>query len=327
MALADRINFDDVYFSLPRLKNYMGQMESMHEVLAKSGILKRDQSLQRYALTVSDTIAHGDVYQPKLSSGATNYDATLTNTIECYDQKNVVLGRKYSFSTDALASCLSKGNPEKEVAKFLNYYSQQIRTYSLIKALTGVSANSGMTDQVYNISTGSTISDANRLTTALLQAGIQTKFGDKYIDNLVMICHSAQFGNMLSLGTATYSYDPVFGKVMPKACGMNVIINDVCPTAANSTYSSFILGRESIICAEALESNTVAIANDSGYSSTGRQYLVAKERYIAQPAGVGFTGTPAGVSPTDTELATNTNWTLVFTADTYVPIIKVIANI
>jgi len=327
MALADRINFDDVYFSLPRLKREMFKLEPMNEVLVKSGVIKRDQSLQNYALTVSDSTIHYDVYQPKLSSGATNYDATLTNTIECYDQTNVVLGRKYSFSTNALSSFLSASNHEKEVAQFLNYYSQKIRTYSLVKTLIGVCANSGMTDQVYNISTGTSITDANRLTTALLQAGIQTKFGDKYIDNLVIICHSAQFQSMLALGSATYAYDPVFGKVMPKVCGMNVVISDACTTAANSTYISFILGKESIVCAEALESSTVAIANDTGYASTGRQYLVAKERYIAQPVGVSFTGTPAGASPTDTELATNTNWTLTFTADTYVPILKVIANV
>ena len=39
-----------------------------------------------------------------------------------------------------------------------------------------------------------------------------------------------------------------------------------------------------------------------------------------------FIGTPAGTSPTETELATNTNWDLAFTSEYNVPIIRMITN-
>ena len=40
----------------------------------------------------------------------------------------------------------------------------------------------------------------------------------------------------------------------------------------------------------------------------GDDILVNRRHFVLHPRGVKFTGTPAGVSPTNTELETGTNW-------------------
>jgi len=323
MALTDRVNFDDVYFSLPRFAKYVSSVDMMPEALVKRGVVKRDRSLQDYSLTTTDTKINYDALPQPLNSGAVNYDATLTNTETCVEQAMVVIGRKFSFSTNALASALSN-QPEKDVANFVIDYFRRVRSRNLVKALTGCMAVSSMTNMIYNISTGSTIGDSNRLSKTNIASGLSSKFGDKHVEGKVMICHSVQLSNMLGLGSATYEYDPLYGKIVPKVLGMDVIVDDICTTAANSTYNSFIFGANALVCAEAKESTPFAIVNDG--SVAGRQYLVVKQRYIAQPNGMTFSGTPSGTSPTEAELATSGNWGLAFTSETYVPVIRMIAN-
>lgn len=321
MALADRINFSDVYFSIPRLNKYMGTMDDIPEVLVKRGVMKRDSSLQKYALTSTSSTIHYDAKKVSLSSTAVNYDATLTNTIESFDQTMAVIGRKFSFSSCAMADYLSKSDPERKVAEYLNTYWQRVRSRNIVKSLAGAMAINDMSNNIYDISTSGTIGDANRLTKTNLATGIQTKFGDTY-QALVMIMHSGQYYHLIKLGNVDFIYDNLYGRIMPKVLGMDVLVDDACTTATNTTYTSFILGRNALVCAEAKESIPNAIVSDTGT----REYLVNKRRYIAQPLGLSFSGTISGTSPTEAELATSGNWSLVFTSSTFVPIIRVVAN-
>jgi len=322
MALADRINFSDVYFSIPRLNKYVGTMDDIPEVLVKRGVMKRDKSLQNYALTSTASTIHYDAKKQSLSSTAVNYDATLTNTIECVDQTMVVIGRKFSFSSCAMADLLTKNDPEMQVAKYLNSYWQTVRSRNIVKALTGTMAVSGMSNMVSNISTSGTIGDANRLSQGNIANIISGKFSDTH-DALVFVVHPIQYAHLIKLGCVDFLYDELYGRIMPKVLGMDVLVDSTCVTGSNSTYSSFILGRNALVCAESKESIPFAIVSDTGT----REYLVSKKRYISQVLGLSFNSTSfAGTSPTEAELATSVNWTLDFASETSVPVIKIIAN-
>jgi hypothetical protein len=321
MALADRINFSDVYFSIPRLTKDVNQLDDMPEVLVKRGVTKRDKSLQNYALNSTATTIHYDAKPMSISTTAVNYDATLTNTIECVDQTMVVIGRKFSFSSCAMADYLTQNDHEGRIAKYLNKYWQRVRSRNIVKSLLGATASSLLTDTISNIATSGTIADANRLTKTNLASIIKDHFSDNF-QALVMIMHSTQYAHLIKLGCVDFLYDELYGRIMPKVLGMDVLIDNACTAGANSTFYSFILGNNALVCAEAKETIPFAIVSDTGT----REYLVTKKRYIAQPLGVSFTGTPAGTSPTEAELATSGNWTYNFSSATLCPIIKIIAN-
>jgi hypothetical protein len=233
----------------------------------------------------------------------------------------VVIGRKFSFSSCAMADYLTKTDPEMQIAKYLNKYWQRVRLRNIVKALSGSMAISAMSNMVENISTSGTISASNQLTLSTVESAVGSKFGQKF-QGLTMIMHPSQYYYCSKTGVITMVYDPLYGRLMPKIFDMDIIVDDACGTSTNATYTSFILGNNALVCAEAKESIPFAIVADTGT----REYLVSKKRYIAQPLGISFTGTPAGTSPTETELATSGNWTLSFDSEAYVPIIKFISN-
>jgi hypothetical protein len=257
-----------------------------------------------------------------LSTTAVNYDATLTNTIECVDQTTVVIGRKFSFSSCAMADYLTQSDPETQVAKYLNKYWQRVRSRNIVKSIFGAMAISALTNNISNPSTSGAITDDNRPTITNISGAINSIFSDRF-QGLVMIMHPTQYAYSVRTGLVTNIYDPLYGRIMPKIAGMDIIVDGACATATNSTYTSYILGNNALICSEAKESIPFAIVADTGT----REYLVTKKRYICQPLGVSFTGTPSGASPTEAELATSGNWTLSFASETSVPIIRFITNV
>jgi hypothetical protein len=233
----------------------------------------------------------------------------------------IVIGRKFSFSSCAMADYLTQNDHEGRIAKYLNKYWQRVRSRNIVKSLVGAMAVSSVSARTSDLSTGGTIADANRLSKTNLASIISSQFLDTY-QALVMVMHSTQYAHLIKSGCVDFLYDELYGRIMPKVLGMDVLIDNACTTATNSICTSFILGNNALVCAEAKETIPFAIVSDTGT----REYLVTKKRYISQPLGVSFTGTPSGTSPTEAELATSGNWTYSFVSASSLPIIKVLAN-
>jgi len=327
MAYVDRINFNDVGFDLVRFTGLFNKEMNKNDLLTSLGALYNDASLQKYALTTTASTVGYDAYIPAQNRNITcvNYDATLTNVTKTVEQTNIVIGRKYSYATNELADYLTKANPELEVAKFMAKFWRREMNRSLIKVLNGVCAVSAMSDLVDNISTSGTITDSNRLTATTLLTTLQSKFGSAF-EPVVLIVHSMVYKNLLSQNLISYLRVNDLNVLTPHFMGLPLYVEDNMTTSTNSTYTSYILGKKAIVTSDAKETIPFAIVNDG--SVTTRQYLVMKKRFIRQPYGTNFTSLSlAGTSPTDTELATSTNWTMGYSSASYIPVIKFISNV
>lgn len=326
MAYVDRINFNDVGFDLVRFTGLFNKEMNKNDLLTSLGALYNDASLQKYALTTTASTVGYDAPIPydKFGGVCVNYDATLTNATRSVEQTNVVIGRKYSFATNELADYLTKANPELEVAKLMASYWHREMNKSLIKVLNGVCAVSAMSDLVENISTSGTISDSNRITSTTLLTALQ-KFGSSF-EPAVFIIHSLVYKSLLGQNLISYLRVNDLNVVTPHFMGLPLYIDNSLPSSTNSTYTSYILGKKAIVTSNAKETIPFAIVNDG--SVTTRQYLVMKKRFIRQPYGTNFTSLSlAGTSPTDTELATSTNWTMGYSSASYIPVIKFVSNV
>lgn len=326
MAYVDRINFDDVSFDLSQFTTLFNTEMANNDILSQLGTLHTDSSLQTYALTSSASTIGYDCYIPSLSSIISlNYDATLTNAPRSVEQTMVTIGRKYSFASNELADYLTLANPEQELAKFIAKFWRKEMNKSLIKVLTGTMSTSGMSNMVYNISTSGTITNDYRLTPTTLLTAIQSKFGASF-KAVALIVHSMVFKNLVSQNVVSYARINNSTTLYPFFMGLQLYVDDLVTAGSNSTYSSFLLGEKSIVLADAKETTPFEIVDDAVV--TERQYLVMKKRFIRQPYGLSFNSTSfAGTSPTDAELGSGLNWTLNYTSESLVPVIKLITNV
>ena len=96
--------------------------------------------------------------------------------------------------------------------------------------------------------------------------------------------------------------------------GKTVIVDDTCPAVAGGTsglvYTSYLFGEGAIARGNGMA--PVPIETDRN-SLSGTDYLVTRRHFILHPRGIAFkSASVAGASPTNTELATATNWDRVY---------------
>jgi len=87
-------------------------------------------------------------------------------------------------------------------------------------------------------------------------------------------------------------------------------VDDGCP-AADGVYTTYIFGPGAIALGNGNPVGFVA-TETARDSLAGEDYLINRKTLILHPRGVRWVGTAAGVSPTNAELATGTNWNRVY---------------
>ena len=120
---------------------------------------------------------------------------------------------------------------------------------------------------------------------------------------------------------------------MPKYLGLNVIVDSNLPVRVGATsgkvYTSYLFGAGSVGYAQVpMKTDSPAVELyrqplQGGGSSV--KTLITRNYNILSPAGLSFTGTPSGATPSDTEYATSTNWTLAWNAKR-IPIAQLLTN-
>ncbi len=154
-------------------------------------------------------------------------------------------------------------------------------------------------------------------TDAVLDA--QFVLGDAYSSFTGIAMHHVPFKRLASLDLITYEpYSVQNPTLMPKYLGLNVIVDSNLPVVAGATdgyvYTSYLFGNGAVGYAQVpdAEGNTAVELYREPTKGTGSAVtsLITRNYNIMAPLGCSFSGTPAGVSPTDAEYETSTNWTL-----------------
>jgi hypothetical protein len=100
------------------------------------------------------------------------------------------------------------------------------------------------------------------------------------------------------------------GMPIPTYMGHYLLVDDNMPKSAG-VYTTYIFGNGSIGFAQAPAKNPVEAGREA-LQGGGLDYIVNRRHVVMHPRGIKWIGTPAGPTPTNTELATNTNWTRVW---------------
>lgn len=223
-------------------------------------------------------------------------------------------------SANLVAAVLAE-DPLDVVAQLIAEYWVREEQVVLGKTITGVFAASSMSGNVLNVASEDPAgnSGANAVMfDAEVAANAYALLGEYGQSLSAVLMHSRVFWNLHAARAIEYGKDPVTGLDFTRWDGKDVFVSDQCPRVAGTTsgykYTSYLFGNGAIAYAEAtgdggpkkpVEISSVAEAGNG----EGVETVWYRRAWVMHPRGVAFTGTPAGNSATNAELATGTNWT------------------
>ena len=226
-------------------------------------------------------------------------------------------------SANLVAAVLAE-DPLDVVSQLIAEYWNREEQVVLGKTMAGVFASSGMSGNVLNVASedpaGNSGANAVKFN-ADVAANAYALLGEYGQTLSAVLMHSRVFWNLRAQSAIVYLTDPATGLPMndrPTWDGKDVFVSDQCPRVAGTTsgfkYTSYLFGNGAIAYSEAtgqggpkkpVEISSVAEAGNG----EGVETVWYRRAWVMHPRGIAFTGSPAGNSATNTELATGGNWT------------------
>lgn len=214
--------------------------------------------------------------------------------------------RGYAVGSNMLVSMLAGKDPLGDLAsKLADYWVRQYDA-TLISSVLG--SATGM-EAAYDTAIGAGTYIINDQSGVAINGDlvIDTKqlAGEFASDMTIMVCHSAVKSALEKQNlTNTVAYDSQ-APAITTYMGMQIVVDD--NLAPNAGVYDVIFGRP----ASTIYSNYIdpsqAIEVDRDVLS-GDDIVASRTRYLMHPNGATWIGTSAGVSPTNVELSTGTNW-------------------
>lgn len=230
--------------------------------------------------------------------------------IEAAQDEAVILRRGRAWGANDLAANLAGDDPMKAIADLVAAYWARRMQAILVAKLKG--AMGAVTTNVHDIT--SATKDAIEGETFVDAA---QKLGDAKEQLTGVLMHSATEASLAKQDLIETERDSEGKVVMKTFMGKSVIVDDGCPVAANGEdYTTYLFGPGAIAYGNGNPVGFVPteVARDG---LAGEDYLINRKTLILHPRGIRWTpgaGVPAGVSPSNAELAAAANWTRVYEA-------------
>lgn len=275
--------------------------------LVKSGIVVRDNELDSLAR------AGGKLINMPFWKDLTGEDEVLSDSgaltpgkITSGQDVAALLMRGKAWSVNDLAKALSGDDPMKAIGDLVAEYWARRRQKTLLAVLKGVFASSTMSGNVHDIS--SLTDGAEKISgTSFIVA--KNKLGDASDKLTAVMMHSAVFTALEQQNLISYIPNSQGIVEFPTYMNKRVIVDDGCPLNTD-IYTTYLFGQGAI--GEGNGEAPVPTETDRD-SLAGEDILINRQHFILHPRGVKFTNTSvAGVSPSNTELENQTNWSRVY---------------
>ena len=213
-----------------------------------------------------------------------------------------LLMRGKAWGANELAGALAGDDPMKAIGDRVADYWARKEQKILVSVLAGAFASTAMADHVLDKSTvaisGEVVLDGKQL------------LGDAAESLQAIMMHSAVYTQLQKQNLIEF-VPASDGKVMiPKYLTYDVIVDDGMPKEGD-VYTTYLFARGSIGRGEGTPVSLTPTETDRD-SLAGEDYLINRRALVMHPMGIKWIGNPAGVTPTNAELATGTNWERVY---------------
>lgn len=221
-----------------------------------------------------------------------------------------LLLRGRAWGANELAGALAGDDPMAAIADRVSDYWARREQAILVSVLTGVFASASMANHIADKSTqtisGNMVLDAKQL------------LGDSADQLQAIMMHSAVYTELQKQNLIQYTTTSDGKITIPTYLTYQVIVDDGMPVQtvgeganAYKVYTTYLFAKGSIGRGEGTPVSLTPTETDRD-SLAGEDFLINRRALVMHPMGVKWIGTPAGVTPSNAELATGTNWQRVY---------------
>lgn len=304
---ADKTKISDVI--VPEVFNkYVIERTAELSALYQSGIVVKDPELDALAA------AGGKLINMPFWQDLSGDDEVLsdtasleTNKITASQDIAALLMRGKAWKVNDLSKALSGDDPMRAIGDLVAAYWARRQQATLLSVLKGVfgAASTKMVDNSLDISA---LTGNNAAFTGETFLDASYKLGDAEEKLTAIGVHSLVYANLRKQNLIEFSLDSE-NKPIPMYMGKRVIVDDGMPVTGD-IYTSYIFGAGAI----GLGNGSAPVPTETDRDAlAGDDILVNRQHFLLHPRGVKFTSkSVAGSSPTNTELATGTNWERVY---------------
>ena len=222
------------------------------------------------------------------------------------------------WSTSDLASELVMGSDAmSHIRSRVDAYFTRQWQRKLIAAVNGVYADNvanDSSDMVNDVAleAGDSATAANLIGVDSFVDVLGTA-GDMMNDFTAIAVHSAVYRQMIKNNDIDFVADSTQTTQIPTFMGRRIIVDDSMPVVAGGTsgskYTSVVFGAGAFGYGEASPMVPVEVEREAAQGNGGGiETLWVRKTWLLHPFGFQHTGTPSGVSFTNTELAAATSW-------------------
>lgn len=209
----------------------------------------------------------------------------------------------------------SNADPMAIIANRLGVYWAGEYQRMLLAILKGAFAATSMSGLVLDVTGESAAADRTINAETLIDA--EGKLGDRGSALQAIMMHSETERKLRKDDLIDYIKPSEGGKPIAYYGDKRVLVNDELPVETVTTgegeskvtktvYTTYLFGPGAVALGEATP-DYPALEKDRE-ALKGNDILITRRKNIIHPRGIKFKGSPAGVSPTNTEFATGANW-------------------
>lgn len=265
--------------------------------------------------------------------------ALTTKKIAASADIAAIHNRGDAWQTNDLAGLLAGDDPMAAIGDLVAAYWARKSQGHLVNTLSGIFGAATManleldicvdpgpgTPDATNTLNGDTFIDAKQL------------LGDAKDKLVAIVMHSAVEADLLKQDLIDYIPQSEGKEMLKTFQGLEVIVDDGVPTEtvdSKTVYHTFVFGRGAVAMGVA-RVNEAPIEGGHGTwevefarnALAGQNILINRRRFILHPRGIKWTSASvAGLSPTNAEMATATNWVRVY-EEKNIRIVKIRHNI
>ena len=309
---------------------YTSEKDPVSTVLIESGVMVEDSEIAR--LISGGGNFYTLPFYTDYSGDYVNYDGKTDITLQEVDaagqQHGVVWGRAKGWTDRDFVTDFSSADPMRNILNRIQKWDakkRQTLLISLLEALFGISGSGATADwenhKMDIASATSTVTDANKIAlTTLRDLAVQAN-GDAADDYALAIMHSVVANRLSQFNVLEYfKYNDANGQEKDVKVGrsgnMLVLVCDEVPHAKNNEtnqieYVTYCFGRGALGYAKApVDHPSEQFRNQT--KNGGMDCLVTRHRETILPYGFSFSMDDLPISPTDAQIATTANWSIVY---------------
>lgn len=182
----------------------------------------------------------------------------------------------------------------------------------LLSILSGAFSAETMSDLVLDVTAESAAADRTINADTLIDA--EGLLGDRGSGLQAIMMHSDTERKLRKDDLIDYIKPSEGGKPLAYYGEKRILVNDELPVetvtdedeTSYKVYTTYLFGSGAVALGEATP-DYPALETDRK-KLAGNDILISRRKNLIHPRGIKFVGSPAGVSPTNTEFATGTNW-------------------